>query len=175
VRKLLSTGILLASFALISTAALACGDKLMLNFGSLQFRQVYARHPASVLAYVRQNSAVAGVVTQLELQPVLKQTGHKFYAVDGPARLEEALKTGKYDLVLADAADAESLEHEVQETPLMPSVLPVVYKSTKVEAASVEKKFHAVLKAPGSVEHYLAAIDQAMEVRAKGASTRVAR
>jgi hypothetical protein len=175
VRKFIFTGILLASFALITTAAFACGDKLMLNFGSLQFRQVYARHPASVLAYVRQNSPVAGVVRQLELQPVLKQSGHKFYAVNGPAGFEEALKTGKYDLVLADAADAESLEHELEGAPLMPSVLPVVYKSTRVEAASVEKKFRAILKAPGSVEYYLAAIDQAMEVRVKGASSRVAR
>lgn len=171
-RKLICS--LLAGSVLIATTALACGDKLMLSFGGLQFRQVYARHPASVLAYTPQNSAVTAVLKELELEPVAKQTGHKFYAVENTSGLEQALKSRKYDVVLTDAADAERIENQAQGAPLMPSILPVVYKSTKVEASNVEKKFHAVLKAPGSVEHYLAAIDHAMEIRAKRASNKVA-
>jgi CheY-like chemotaxis protein len=172
-RKLFIVGLVLASVALTITAAVACGDKLMLFAGGGRFRQVYARtHPASILAYVRQNSAVPGVVTELERQPALKQAGYKFFAVEDSTKLDEALKNGKYDLVLLDVADADGVEQQVRSAPSMPVVLPVVYKSTKAEAATVEKKFHCILKAPGSADRYLAALDEAMTVKSKGGSWR---
>jgi hypothetical protein len=166
----------LSTVAITITAAFACGDKLMLLAGGGRFRQVYSRsHPASILAYVRQNSAVPAVVTELEHQPALKQAGYKFFAVEEPARLNEALKTGKYDLVLIDIADILGLEQQVRSAPSMPVVLPVVYKSSKAEAATVEKKFHCILKAPGSADRYLAALDDAMIVKSKGGSWKALR
>jgi len=134
-----------------------------------RLRQVYARtHPASILAYARRNSAVPGVVAELERHSTLKQAGYKFLAVEEQPRLDDALKNGKYDLLLIDAADAESLAPQVSPATSMPVVLPVVYKSTKAAASSVEKKYRCILKAPGTSDHYLAALDQAMTVRSKG-------
>jgi hypothetical protein len=172
-RKLLAAGLALVTAALLTSAAFACGDKLIFAVGGARFRQLYARtHPASILAYGRQNSAVPGVLKELEFQPVLKQAGYKFYSVEDSTKLDEALKTGKYDLVLVDASDAEGVEQQVRSTPSMPLVLPVVYKSTKAEARTVELKFHRVLKVPGSPDNYLAALDEAMIVRSKDGSTR---
>lgn len=172
-QKLLAAGLALVTAVLLTSAAFACGDKLMFSVGGARFRQLYARtHPASILAYGRQNSAVPGVVKELEFQPALKQAGYKFYSVEDPTRLDEALKTGKYDLVLVDAPDAEGLEQQVRSAPSMPLVLPVVYKSTKAEARAVELKFHHVLKAPGSPDNYLAALDEALIVRSKNGSAR---
>ena len=48
-----------------------------------------------------------------------------------------------------------------------PVWLPVAYKPTKEEQSATQKKFHCLLKAPGDTDHYLAAIDQAMEWKLK--------
>ena len=170
-RKLLMGVLVFATATLAVTAALACGDKLMLFARGARFGQVYPRaHAASILAYTRQNSAVPGVVKDLELQPALKQAGHKLQVVEDPAALDEALKTGKYDLVLADVADVESLEQQVRSAPSSPMLLPVVYKPSKAEETAAGKKFRFVLKAPGKTDHYLAAIDKAMEQKLKGSA-----
>jgi hypothetical protein len=172
-RKLFVAGL---AVGLTATGAFACGDKLMLLVGNARFRQVSARaHPASVLAFARQNTALSGVVRDLELQPTLKQAGYKFYSVEDSTKLDEALKTGTYDLVVADVADAEGLEQQVRSAPSMPLVLPVLYKGTKAEATTAEKRFRCVLKAPGSPDRYLAALDDAMTIKSKGGSARVLR
>jgi hypothetical protein len=168
------TGFLIAAFA--STVAFGCGDKLMLLVGGGRFRQVYTRtHPASILAYARQGSAVPEIVRAFGLQSALKQTGYKFFAVEDRPKFDEELKTGKYDLVLIDVVDAEGLEQQVQSAPATPFVLPVVYKFTKADAATVQKKFHCILKAPGNADRYLAALDEAMIFQAKGGTLKAVR
>ena len=169
--KLLVGVLVFAAATLAVTAAFACGDKLMLFARGARFGQVYSRaHAASILAYTRQNSAVPGVVKDLERQPALKQAGHKLQVVEDPAALDEALKTGKYDLVLADVADAESLEQQMRSSPSSPVMLPILYNSSKAETTAAEKKFRFVLKAPGNADRYLAAIDKAMEQKLKGSA-----
>jgi hypothetical protein len=169
-RKLLVSAVVVAAVAMGSVAALACGDKLMLLIGHSRYQQVYNSHPASILAFTRRDSAVPGIVSELEHQPPLKRGGHKFYSVDDLSRLDDALKAQQYDLVLADVTDADSLNQRLLSAPFKPLVLPVVFNSSKADAKAVEKKFHCILKAPGSPSNYLAAINDAMEVRLKGGS-----
>jgi len=172
-RKLFVLGFAFGAAALTTTAIFGCGDKLTLLVGSARLRQIYSRaHPASVLAYVRQNSPASAVVRELELRHDLKQAGYRFYSVENTAKLDSALTTGRFDLVLADVSDAESLEEQVRSAPSMPLMLPIVYKSNKPEAAAAEKRFHRVLKAPSNGDTYLAALDDAMELRLKGAAKR---
>lgn len=161
-----------APFAL-STVAFACGDKLMLSLGNVRYGQVNgSAHPAVILAYTPRNSPVADVVKELELQSPAKRAGVTFYSLDDPARLDEALKSQKYDLLLVDAGDADSLERQVQSDASKTLVLPVVYQSSKAASAEAEKKFHCVLTAPSSAGRYLSAIDRAMEVKEKTRSKR---
>jgi hypothetical protein len=144
------------------TAALACGDKLML-LSHARLRQIYRARPASILVYMRPNSAVPEIVRSL---PAVKESGlYKFYTVEDRGALDQALKGGKYDLLLADISDAEGLQQETRSSPSKPVVLPVVHKSSKAETMAAEKRFHCVLKAPSSANHYLDAIDEAMVVR----------
>lgn len=171
-RKLLIAMLVLATATLAINAALACGDKLMLLSRGARFGQVFHHaHAVSILAYTRQNSAVPAVVRDLELQPALKEAGDKLHVVEDRAAFNEALKTGKYDLVLADLADAEGLEEQVRSAPSSPMMLLVVYKPSKAEENAAGKKFQSVLKAPGKADHYLAAIDKAMELKLKGGAS----
>lgn len=170
-RKPFDVAILLVAGGLISTAALACGDKLILTIGNVRYRQINGSpHPASILAYAPRNSPVAQVVGDLERQSAGKRDGLTFYSLDDGARLDQVLRSQKYDLVLVDVSNAENLEREAQAVPSKPIVLPVVYHSTKAAAAEAQKKFHCVLTAPGSPSRYLLAIDRAMEVKLKARS-----
>ena len=172
-RKLFVLGFAFGATALTTTAIFGCGDKLTLLVGSARLRQLYSRaHPASVLAYVRQDSPASAVVKELELRHDLKQAGYRFYLVENTAKLDSALTTGQFDLVLADVSDAEGLEEQVRSAPSMPLMLPIVYKSNKTEVAAAEKRFHRVLKAPSNGDTYLAALDDAMEHRLKGPAKR---
>jgi DNA-binding NtrC family response regulator len=92
--------------------------------------------------------------------------------VENTAKLDSALTTGQFDLVLADVSDAEGLEEQVRSSPSMPLMLPIVYKSNKTATAAAEKRFHRVLKAPSNGDTYLAALDDAMEHRLKGPAKR---
>jgi hypothetical protein len=170
-RKPLGAALVLAMGGLISTSAFPCGDKLMLTVGNVRFRQVMGSpHAAAILAYAPRNSKVAEVVKDLERQSAGKRAGLTFYSLDNPAQLDQALRAGKYDLVLVDAADADNLEREAQSVPSKPVVVPVVYQSSKAAAAEAEKKFHCVLTAPNSPGRYLSAIDRAMEFKLRAHS-----
>jgi hypothetical protein len=172
-RKPLQAALALILAGLISTAAFACGDKLILSLGNLRFRQVNGSpRAASILAYTPKNSPVVEIVRELERQSGGKRVGLTFYSLDDRAKLEEVLRAGKYDLVLVDAMDADSLERQAQSVPSKPVVLPVVYESTKAAATQVEKKFHCVLTAPNSTVRYLLAIDRAMEFKERAVPKR---
>lgn len=153
---------------LFAGLAFPCGDKLMLLFGSAGFRQVYSGvRPASILAYAPPASPVAPVVRQLENLPALKGTGHKFYTVQDKAGLTQALRGGKYDLLLADLADAADLEQSFPPDRSGPVLVPVLNRPTKTEVAAVKTRFSCVLKTPANSIDYLEAIDRALELRRK--------
>ena len=148
-----------------AAVAWACGDKLMLVMGarSLQIRSV---RPALILAYPGQTVS-ATLIRDLQLQPAVKKAGHRIQVVEDPAGLDNALKSGKYDLVLADVAHANEVSQRVLSAPSKPVFLPVAFQASKEEQSAAQKKYHCLLKAPSKPESYLAAIDQAMDWKLK--------
>src|SRR5258706_8931525 len=90
-RKLFVLGFAFGAAALTTPAIFGCGDKLTLLVGSARLRQIYSRaHPASVLAYVRQDSPASVAVKELELRHDLKQAGYRFYLVENTSKLDSA-------------------------------------------------------------------------------------
>lgn len=162
-RPLIVLGLLL-----VGTVAWACGDKLMLFMGS-RSSQIKPLHPAAILAYPGQ-SASAALIRSLESQPAFRKAGYRFHLAENSAGFDDALKAGKYDVVLADIADATGLSQEVSSAASKPILLPVAFKASKEEQSAAQKKFHCLLKAPGNPENYLEAIDHAMELKLKGAA-----
>jgi hypothetical protein len=163
-RKLL----ILLSFFLTAAVAWACGDKLMLMM-RLRVAQLNLGHPIVVLAYSQRDLPSSVFVRQIQSQPAVQKAGHRFQFIDDTARLDDALKANKYDLVLADLSVADQLNEHANSSPFRPVVLPVAYKTTKAENSAAEKKFHCLLKAPGSSSDYFEAVDEALQWKAKTA------
>ena len=157
--------LILLGFLLVGAVAWACGDKLMLIMGA-RSSLIRPGHAALILAYPGQ-SASAGVIRSLQLQPAVKKAGHKIQVVEDSTGLDTALKAGKYDVVMADVASAGEISQHISSAPSKPVLLPVAFKASKEEQSAAQKKYHCLLKAPSDAEGYLAAIDQAMDWKLK--------
>jgi hypothetical protein len=160
--------LIILGLLLVGTIAWACGDKLMLVMGS-RSSQIKPLHPAAILAYPGQ-SASASLIRSLQSQPAFKKAGYRFQVVEDSAGLDTALKSGKYDLVVADVADANDLRQQVSSAASKTILLPVAFKASKEEQSAAQKKYHCLLKAPSNPENYLDALDHAMELKLKGAN-----
>ncbi len=140
----------------------------MLVMGS-RFAQIKPLHPAAILIYPGK-SASSTLIRSLQSQPAVRKAGHRVQLVEDFAELGDALKAGKYDVVVADVSDANELSEEVASAASKPVILPVVFKASKQEQSTALRKYHCLLKAPGSPDNYLDAIDKAMELKLKGAN-----
>jgi len=150
----------------IGAVAWGCGDKLMLVMG-MRASQIKPLHPAAILA-LPGHSPSAAIIRNMQAQGAFKKAGHRFQVVEDEAGLNQALKSGKYDVVMADMSQAGEVSQEVASASSKPVLLPVAYKPSKEEQSAAQKKYHCLLKAPGNTDNYLAAIDQAMEWKLKG-------
>jgi len=159
--------VVLASSLARSVGIDACGDKFLQVGRGAKFRAYAVIYPASILIYTHGAPGASTAIRDRGLQATLKAAGHTLTMVEDEQFLEQALKSDKFDLVLADVGDATSLERKVQSSPTRPTVLPVTYKPTKAEAEALEKQFNCRLKASDRSDRYLTVIDDAMKARAK--------
>ena len=171
-RKLVVSLIVGVMLAVFSNSGLvrACGDKLLVLGRGVRFQSDIPVQPASILLYLHKGSPSFAVLNDPRLQSILRDAGHKLQSAENVQALQEALKVGKYDIVLADYSDAGSLESMVGSAPSKPVLVPFVFKgikTAKAETASAGKQYRCVLTAPNRVGHYLATVDKAMELRSK--------
>ena len=157
---------ILAMFLLSGAGVWACGDKLMLVMG-LRPSHMRLSRPATILGYTRPDSPSSRLIRELQHQPAVRKAGHSFEFVEDLAKLDGALKTGKYDLVLADMAVAGELSPRLISAPTRPVVLPVAYNAAKTDQSAAQKRYHCLLKVPNGPDQYLEAIDQAMQWKAR--------
>jgi hypothetical protein len=156
------------AFSLVSVGALllcgsetwACGDKFLVVGRGVRYQRVHpAMRPASILIYMNPSSHVPAAAKEIQLESGLKQAGHKVETVADSASLDGALKSAKYDLVLADIADSAALEKKAETGKTV--VVPVLFHPTADELAAAQKQYGCAMKATS--QDYLSAIDEALK------------
>jgi hypothetical protein len=158
-------GLVSAGVFLSTSIGEACGDKLLSAGRGARFQRWFlAKRPASILIYASRNG-IAPALKAPEFQAVLKKVGHRVETVDEPSSLSRVLLEGKYDLVVADFSDAGLVLQHLRSAPARPTLLPVVYKPSKQQAAAVAKEYGLLLRAPGDILQHLDVIDDAMKAR----------
>ncbi len=166
-QKLRFAGALLGAAVLLNgNFGFACGDKLLSISRGIRFQHAYGARPANVVIFSDGNQS-GPTFASAKLQTRLKQAGHTLQTVAGLLQLQEALKSGKVDVVLADFADVARISGHTQSAPSKPTILPVLFRPSKAELAAAQKDYRYALKAPGDELEYLAAIDDAMKSRSK--------
>jgi hypothetical protein len=150
----------------------ACGEKLLVLGRSVRFQARHTPRAASVLLYLPQST---GALTDPNLESALQEAGHAVRAATTFAELETAVRSGGYDVVLANVTDAPDLQKAQALSDQNAVVLPAVYlmtpaaqaskAQTKTERENASKAFGVVVEVPGRPGHYCAAVDKAMELR----------
>ncbi|PYX35567.1 MAG: hypothetical protein DMG75_13620 [Acidobacteria bacterium] len=165
-RRLLVATVFVFSMVLLSgMPARGCGDKLLVLGRAVRFGALTGVRAAKILAYIHRDARGSESLGDPQFQSALQKAGHQLHIVKNSEQLELALHSGKYDLVLADLADASAIESVVQSNPNPPLIVPVLYEPTKAEFAAAEKRYHCALKAQSKSGNYLSVIDKAIEMK----------
>jgi ABC-type amino acid transport substrate-binding protein len=170
VQTLRFAGVVLTAAALFNgDLGFACGDKLLSIGRGIRFQHAYGARQANIVIYSQGNQSGANF-TSAKLQNTLRQAGHKLQTAEGLPQLDNALKSGKVDVVLAEFADLAGITFQLQAAPSKPVILPVLSNPSKAELDAAQKDYKYALKASGDAVQYLAAINEAMKSRLKAAA-----
>jgi hypothetical protein len=164
-KTLLVAGILLVSSA--GADLLACGDKfLIISRGTRFQRASVARQPAKILVYANPASTLPKSLEKADVDGTLKKAGYQPTSVGSATELEQALRQGGWDLVVADLADSSSMRGRLTGNNA-PMIVPVAFAATGGELAQAKKDYQRVLKGPIKSQAFLEAIDDALALRDK--------
>jgi len=157
---------LITALSFTSVELGACGDKFLRVGRSARFRRYAAVHPAAILIIKPVHATRAGID---ELKDLLKQAGHRPFAVDSRTDVTQALASTPYDVVIADYADAGTIRKELETAASKAAILPILYKPTRAVEAEADRQYAWMIK-PHAMTKYdaLAEIDRLMDSRAIG-------
>lgn len=154
----------------------ACGDKfLVIGRGVRSQRTRGAVQHAAILAYQDSAGRLQAAMREPNLEKDLRMAGHTLRPIASAAELREALRFGRYDIVLVDISEIGGLETELTGAPGQPFLLPMIYNATGEELAEAQVQYECVMKSPSTRKDYLAVIDEAMTQRKKQEKARGAR
>ena len=155
---------LVLSGAGATTDLFACGAKfLMANRGTRFGKVAAARHPAAVLVYANPDSTLPQALSKVKVEQVLGRAGYRPTTVSTPSELEQALRQGGWDLVLADLADGDTLRPQLRGEN-SPVFIPVMFKPSKNDFKQAEQDFGVVVKGPVKSQRFLRAIDEVVSL-----------
>jgi hypothetical protein len=145
----------------------ACGDKFLFVGRIVKYQQtVAASSPASILIYMNPASKLPAAVQETKLDSLLSMAGHRVEAVGDSEAVARAVRTGRYDVLLVDAADAPHADLWKAAAPSL-VVVPVLYHATKAEQVAAEQTYKRILKAPAKPTDSLALVNEIMKGRPK--------
>ena len=98
--------VLLLAFSLLAASDLgACGDKLLLLGRGARYSLFHpASQPQSILLYRNQGLTKGVGVNDPTLEAALKRVGHKLRVANDLNQVNQALKSVKLDMVVADSS-----------------------------------------------------------------------
>ena len=145
----------------------ACGDKTMRVRTKLPYYRVQAsKHPSTILIY----SAALPSGKAVELRDFLNNTvGHKATVTDDVRSAKNDLKTGQYDLVLTNLAEAPDLQKQVESFTPKTLVVPVLFKQPKSEEKAAAQQYKVIMKNPVDGLDFMIAVDRVMKLQSKKA------
>lgn len=168
-RRMNGIAVLIAIALLSGTGALACGDKLLAIGRGVRFQRVSAAHEANLLIYSAgtERSAVLG---NNNVQTAIRRAVRKLQLIQDGSELDEALKSGRVDIVLVDFAELAGIMRQLQSASSKPVIVPILVKPSKAELAAAQREYKFALKASTDAFDYLIAIDEAMKSRIRAGS-----
>ncbi len=162
----LAVGVLLCA-ATWGADLLACGDKFLVVSRGTRFQRAgLARKGANILVYASASSTLSTTLAKAEPDTTLLKAGYMPTLAQGASELDEALRQGGWDLVVADLTDSTAVRGRLQGNK-GPMILPVLLNATGTELAQAKKDYQRVLKGPVKSQAFLQAVDDALALKEK--------
>lgn len=151
----------------LSSDLWGCGNKFLVASRGTRFGQApIARAEASILVYADPTSQMADATGNVPVGQILAEAGYQPVTVTDPGQLDEALKQGKWDLVLADLSASTDLRARLGGIDA-PMVVPVLYQPTRAVMAQAKKDYERVVRAPVKSYRFVQTIDDAVALRSR--------
>jgi hypothetical protein len=152
--------------SLIAGEGLACGDKLLVVRRSVRSQRAHgAVQRASILVYLDVQGSLQAAIDETSLGRDLELAGHAVRLASSPDDVGREIRSGAYDILLADIAEIVELDPELLDAPGSPSLLPVIVNTTGDEWAEAAARFQCIRRSPSADKHYLAVIEEVMAQR----------
>jgi hypothetical protein len=142
----------------------ACGDKyLTLGLGTHYHRSAAERRAAAILMYANPGTELSRLLTALSIEAAMKKVGYQPAIASSSTDLDAALRTRKWDVIVVDGRDIQSVVQRLQKTA-GPHVVPVLTRPTKDELKQAEKIYDTVLNTPSRNRAFVDIVDDAMDL-----------
>jgi len=149
------------------TSAFACGDKFLIIGRGASYRNRYvAIHPAAILLYGQKAAGNADV----DVRRILQRAGHHVDLAPDGAQLESAMRSKRYDFVIAPIDAIEEAKGRVRALSSDALVVPILFASNENEVTQAERQFECIARSDRAAKQrsFLAILDDAMGMRLKG-------
>jgi hypothetical protein len=151
-----------------AVAGNACGDKLLALGRGIRFQRAYkAPHPANILVFWRIDPRQPNSGKDSEFRSLLSSVGHKVTMAYDEAELGKIAHSQRFDVVIFEIQDQSGVVSSIPSVNSKPSLLPLLLSPSKADMKAAEKKYRWAVRAPVKPGKLLAAIDEAMDYRAK--------
>lgn len=176
-RRILVWVVMVSAALTLDPVVQACGFKLLPLGRGIRYQSRHTPKAASVLVYLPPTDAGRSL-TDPNIETALREAGHAVRAVTTRGDLDNALRSGDYDVILANVTDAPDLEKAQAVVEGHAVVLPALYlvapsgkqspgQQTEADRAKLRKGFSVVVEIPSRPGHYCTAVDKAMELKLK--------
>jgi len=151
----------LALLFLVVSAAYPCGGKYL---GRNAAKARPAVRPASILILAKHSRANAKLKSMVK---ILEQSGHKVKAVVDSDEVVTALKSGKkYDIVMANISDMETLAQPLKAASKNVVPVPIISKNSKEDSRKA-KQYQCAVKMPSKSKEINKEIGKALKLKEK--------
>jgi DNA-binding NtrC family response regulator len=165
-KTLLAVGILFV-YSIASGDLLACGDKFLVASRGTRYQRAGQARRASILVYETAKSTIPKAFERVS-EDVTKKAGYTVTSVANANELDQALRQGGFDVLLADLADSPDVRNRIKSSgPGAPLLVPVAYGATGTEIAQAKKDYQRILKGPIKTYAFLEAMDDILALRNK--------
>ena len=167
-KKTLLAVAILVIYGIGSGDLLACGDKFLVASRGTRYQRAGQARRASILVYEHAKSTLPKAFERVS-EDVTKKAGYRVTSVANANELEQALRQGGWDVILADLADSPAVRDRIRSTgaPGAPLLVPVAYGVTGTEIAQAKREYQRILKGPIKTYAFLEAMDDILALRNK--------
>jgi hypothetical protein len=159
-----------ACAAVLTSAAWACGDKLVALGGGVGFeRIVVSRNPGHIILLLEPATGLTEANNKFNLAGSLSLAGHEVRIVENTDELRAQRDAAAPDLILVDAKRAEQVRFQPVAGGAGPVIMPVAYSADRGELAAAEQQAGCITVAGGRKgSQLLKAVEQALKLRSRG-------